>query len=91
MVIYITSDGCKYCAAMKRDTWCDAKIREQLAAGFVAIRLTPRDNARVLNRIDVSTYPMTLIGAPQGKIIEHRVGYQPPRLMHKLLSKIKRR
>ena len=91
MMIYITSDDCQYCEAMKRDTWCDESIREQLADGFVAIRLTPRNNARVLDRIRIPAYPTTLIGVPQGKIIDHRVGYQPPGSMRKLLSRVRQR
>ena len=91
MVIFITSRRCHYCDAMKRDTWCDHEIRRRLADDFVAIRLTPDRNSSVLSRIDVATYPMTLIGVPQGKIIDHRIGYQPPRLMLQLLSKVKRR
>ena len=91
MVIYITSDHCQYCEAMKRDTWCNETIRERRTSGFVAIRLTPHENARVLDRIKITAYPTTLIGIPQGKIIDQRVGYQPPRSMHQLLSKVKRR
>ena len=91
MVIFITSERCKYCQAMKRDTWCDAQVRRQLATNFVPIRLTPQDNARVLNRITVTSYPTTLIGVPQGKIIDHRIGYQPPGSIKQLLSKTRRR
>jgi protein disulfide-isomerase len=75
---------------MKRDTWCDQAIRERLASGFVAIRLTPRNNSKVLKRIKISSYPTTLIGVPQGKIVDHRVGYQPPASMHQLLSSVTR-
>ncbi len=91
MVIYITSDRCQYCEAMKRDTWCDQSVLARLAKDFVAIRLSPRDHSHILNRIDVPAYPMTLIGIPEGKIVDHRVGYQPPQRMHELLNKIKRR
>ena len=91
MLIYITSDRCHYCQAMKRDTWCDQSVLARVAKDFVAIRLSPRDNSHVLNRIDIPAYPMTLIGIPQGKIIDHRVGYQPPARMHELLNKVLRR
>lgn len=90
MVIFITRDQCRYCQAMKHNTWCDRSVRERLASGFVAIRLTPQDNARVLNRIKVEMFPMTLIGSPQGKIIDHRTGYQPPQAIDRLLGKIRR-
>ncbi len=91
MVIYITSERCTYCDAMKRDTWCDETIRHRLAEGFVAIRLTARRNSATLSRIDVQTYPMTLVGVPEGKIIGHRNGYQPPAALHGLLTEAKRR
>ena len=86
MVIYITTENCRYCDAMKRDTWCDASVRQRIAQGFVAIRLTPRHNSATLSRISVNTYPSTLVGVPQGKIIGHRFGYQPATALHGLLS-----
>ena len=91
MVIYITSERCKYCDAMKRDTWCHESVRHRLARSFVAIRLTPRRNSATLSRIDVQTYPTTLVGIPEGKIISHRNGYQPPAALHGLLTEAKKR
>ncbi|TWT52983.1 hypothetical protein Pla22_06110 [Rubripirellula amarantea] len=89
MVIFITSERCKYCDAMKQDTWCDGTIGERLKDHFVAIRLSPQDNPETLKRIEVTSYPTTLIGIPEGKIIDHRVGYQPVAAMHGLLSEVR--
>ncbi|WP_372896442.1 thioredoxin family protein [Stieleria sp.] len=86
MVIFITSSRCRYCDAMKRDTWTDGTIRSRLKNGFVAIRLSPDRNAEVLRRIDVPAYPTTLIGHPDGKVLAHKVGYQPPGALHQLLG-----
>ena len=86
MVIFITSERCRYCDAMKRDTWCDGEISRRLSKDFVAIRLTPENNPETLSRINVKAYPTTLIGVPRGKIIDHRVGYQPATTIHHLLS-----
>jgi Thioredoxin-like len=86
MVIYITSDNCHYCEAMKRDTWCDESIRQQLSE-FVAIRLTPNKNSETLDRIKLKMFPATLIGVPQGKIVDQHFGYQPPAQMHGILRK----
>ncbi len=90
MVIFITSDHCSYCDAMKRDTWCDGSIRTRIAGGFVAIRLNPRRNAATLSRIRVKMYPTTLVGLPQGKVVGHRLGYRPPAALHQLLSDVKK-
>lgn len=89
MVIYITSEQCTYCEAMKRDTWCEETIRNRLASGFVAIRLSPKRNSATLSRIDVQTFPMTLVGVPEGKIVGQRTGYQPPAAVHGLLTEAK--
>ncbi len=91
MVIFITSENCTYCDAMKRETWGNPSVRERIANGFVAIRLTPRKNAATLKRIDIKMFPMTLIGEPRGKVIGHRMGYQPPAALHQLLSEAKGR
>ena len=86
MVIFITTEPCRYCDAMKRDTWCERSVLRRIAGSFVAIRLTPHRNSSTLNRIDVKTYPTTLVGIPEGKIVGHRTGYQPPAALHGLLS-----
>ena len=89
MVIFITRGHCRFCDAMKIDTWCDQSISRQLADNFVAIRLTPNQNAAELKRIKVDTYPTTLIGMPEGKIVDHKFGYQPVREIATLLTKAK--
>ncbi|MGI9473007.1 MAG: thioredoxin family protein [Rubripirellula sp.] len=86
MVIFITSERCHYCDLMKRDTWRDESVSSRLKRDFVAISLSPSRNSETLNRIDVTTYPTTLIGVPQGRIIGHRLGYQPPSAVHGFLS-----
>lgn len=91
MVIYITSDRCSYCDAMKRNTWCDESIRHRLSREFVAIRLKRGRNSATLGRIDIQTYPTTLVGVPEGKIVSHRTGYQPPSALHGLLTEAKNR
>ncbi|MGB7328387.1 MAG: thioredoxin family protein [Rubripirellula sp.] len=91
MVIYITTERCTYCDAMKRDTWCDQTVQQDLANGFVAIALSQQENSATLDRIKVTTYPTTLIGVPQGKIVAHRTGYQPAVAMKSLLRDIKGR
>ncbi|EMI52856.1 thioredoxin family protein [Rhodopirellula sallentina] len=88
MVIFITSEQCVYCDAMKRDTLCDESIRKRLLSRFVPIRLRPGPNNRVLSRIDVPAYPTTLIAHPKGKVIAHRVGYQPVKNFHEMLSEV---
>ncbi|MEM6688012.1 MAG: thioredoxin family protein [Planctomycetota bacterium] len=86
MVIFVSSERCQYCEAMKRTTWCDGAISKRLR-DFVAIRLNPKDNAETLGRIHVPMYPTTMIGAPEGRILEHRTGYQPSGAIHSLLSR----
>ncbi|MFG0261318.1 MAG: thioredoxin family protein [Novipirellula sp. JB048] len=86
MVIYISSDHCAYCDAMKRDTWSDRSVEQRVSQDFVAILLTPRENAETLGRVNVAMYPTTLIGMPEGKIVAHRAGYQPAAALHQFLS-----
>ncbi|MFG0263778.1 MAG: thioredoxin family protein [Rhodopirellula sp. JB055] len=86
MLIFITSKDCRFCDAMKRDTLCDAGIQARLANGFVPIILRPDTNPEILARIPVTTYPTTLLALPRGKVIAHRVGYQPPGLFNELLG-----
>ena len=86
MVIFITSDHCHYCDAMKSTTWCESTVRDRVGRGFIAIRLQQGRNEATLSRIKVPVYPTTLIGTPAGKVIGKRTGYQPPGSLHQLLS-----
>jgi protein disulfide-isomerase len=86
MVIFITSDRCHYCDLMKRDTWREPSVRSRLKDDFVLITLSPTRNSETLSRIEVTTYPTTLIGIPEGKVIGQRLGYQPPAALHGFLS-----
>jgi protein disulfide-isomerase len=86
MVIFITSKQCRYCDAMKRDSWRNHSIEHQIASEFIAIELTPERNQSTLDRIKVPAFPTTLIGTPSGKIVGQRVGYQPPAKLMALLS-----
>ncbi|GAA4458598.1 thioredoxin family protein [Novipirellula rosea] len=91
MVIYISTDHCVYCDAMKRDTWSNETVEQRVSQDFVAILLTPQENEATLGRIDVAAYPTTLIGVPEGKIVGHRTGYQPAAALHKFLSEALKR
>ncbi len=86
MVIFITTNDCAYCDAMKQNTWCDQQVLRRLAGKFVPIRLNPIRNRKTLDRIDVDTYPTTLLGSPRGKVIGHRIGYQPPAAVQSFLA-----
>ena len=89
MVIFITMDPCIYCDAMKRDTWCNKGILNRMKGKFVAIRLNKQNNSKTLKRIEVDTYPTTLLGTPNGKVVGHRIGYQPPAKVEEFLAEAK--
>jgi len=88
MVIFITAAKCRYCDAMKQATWTDNEIRRRVAGEFVAVLLSPEENAIELSRIDVKVYPTTIVALPIGKVIDHRTGYQPPLLLQGLLNRV---
>ena len=88
MVIFITAARCRYCDAMKTGTWRDLGIESRVGTEFVAVRLTPEQNSAELSRISVAVYPTTLVALPQGKVIDHRTGFQPPSLLHGLLNRV---
>ncbi len=88
MVIFITSASCRYCEIMKQTTWVDTGIRNRIAGGFIAIRLTPQRNASELSRVKVKMFPTTLVAVPEGKVVAHREGYQPSANLHHLLDRV---
>lgn len=88
MLIFITSEQCTFCDAMKENTLCDPTVRERLFRRFIPIRLRPDANNRVLSRIKVTTFPTILVAHPRGKVLAHRTGYQPVDRFHELLSEV---
>ncbi|TWT96501.1 thioredoxin family protein [Neorhodopirellula pilleata] len=86
MVIFITSDHCQYCDVMKKNTLCEPSVRDRLLKRFIPIRLRPDSNAQVLSRVEVTAYPTTLVAHPRGKVLAHRIGYQPVEQFHEFLS-----
>lgn len=91
MVIFITSSNCRYCEAMKQTTWIDRDIRSRVAGEFVAIRLTPEHNSSELSRVHVQMYPTTVVALANGKVIDHREGFQPSANLHHLLDRVQTR
>ena len=88
MVIFITSEHCLYCDAMKKNTLCEPSVRDRLLKRFIPIRLRPDSNARVLSRVEVTAFPTTLVAHPRGKVVAHRIGYQPVDQFHQFLSEV---
>lgn len=78
MVIFITSENCVYCDAMEKRTWCDEEIRTQLGGRFIPVRLIAGRNSETLSRVSVKVYPTTLLATPEGEVVAHRKGFQPP-------------
>ncbi len=90
MVIFITAAHCRYCDAMKSATWHDRSVESRVAADFVAVQLCPEENSAELSRVQVNVYPTTIVALPQGKVVDHRKGFQTPALLHGLLSRVAR-
>lgn len=91
MLVFITSDHCVYCDAMKQDVWCNEQIAGELRQHFVAIQLQRERDSKLLSRIQVPSYPTTLVASPAGKVMEHRIGYQPVDQIRRLFSEIAQR
>ena len=90
MVIFISARRCHYCEVMKASTWADPCVTNEVNQDYVAISLNPDDNAAVLSRIDVEMYPMTLVGLPEGRIIDSLKGFQPVKEILRLVQKHRR-
>lgn len=86
MLILITSEHCPYCDVMKEVTLSDPTVRDRLLRRFIPIRLRPSSNARVLSRVEVTAFPTTLLAHPRGKVVAHRIGFQPVDQFHQFLN-----
>lgn len=86
MVIFITSENCIYCKAMEKKTWCSEQVREQIGGRFIPVRLIAGRNVKSLSKVSVDVYPTTLLATPEGDVVAHRKGFQPPERIRALLG-----
>lgn len=85
ILIFVTTDGCKYCRKMEREVWVNADIVSIVETGFIPLKLNAEHNTGFVAAQQIRAYPTILLFTPDAKLINSATGYLPPNQMASLL------
>jgi len=78
--------ACGYCRKMKQTTLKDRAVLDDLRNHFVAVALDRSRHAEYIKRLQIRSFPTTVIIHPNGTLVDAIKGYQAPRDYRKRLD-----
>ena len=88
LLLFITSDDCRYCVLMKDDSWQNAHVAAHVNDQFVAVQVDSEMNRRLMQVLNVQILPTTLIISPDRRVLERFSGYVAPQQLLKRLEQL---
>ena len=85
LLMFLTMDGCLYCQKMKKTTLQDRFVVHDLQSEFVPVALNVKDAPDLVERLQVKSFPTTVIIQTNGDVVESISGYQTPRQLRQRL------
>jgi hypothetical protein len=87
LLLLATTDGCLYCDQMKHDTLTNRAVLNELQQSFILATAKDSDKPTLIRKLQITTFPTTVIISPQGRVLDKIEGYLPPQKFHtRLLS-----
>ena len=87
ILLFITSEHCYYCDKMNRETYRDDDVRDELDSRFVTVAIDSDDHPRLVRKLNIETFPTTLIVGPDAYVIDTVTGYLSPQQMRSRLKR----
>ncbi len=78
ILVYVTADWCHYCQKMKQDTWDDRGVAAAVSQNFEVLMLDGDRNRRIVKKMRLKGFPVTLIYTPDGHYVTQQAGYMSP-------------
>lgn len=78
VLVYIKSDGCRFCKLMNEVTFRDPEVIQVINARYVPVRLDVEANADILRQYQVDSYPTIIIFNSNKQIIKQFTGFTSP-------------
>lgn len=75
MFIFATMEGCVHCQRMEQSTFTDTTVKSHINERFVPIYMPLARHEQLLERWQISSFPTTLLVAPNGKVSARIKGY----------------
>lgn len=85
LLLFLTIDNCLYCEKMKRTTFRDRQVIRYLQAALVPAVLDAKNAPELIKRLQVTSFPATVIIETNGDVIETITGYRTPRQFQRQL------
>jgi thioredoxin-related protein len=88
MLLYVTMDGCTYCTKMVRSTLSDPEVRKMIGASYVAVAIKNSDRPDLMRKLQIRSFPTTLLVSPDGRILNQMKGYVDARRFQRQLADV---
>lgn len=75
MLLLATTDHCLYCEQLKEKTFADPETLHELQQAFVLATVQAADQPSLMRKLQIHTFPTTVIVAPDGKVLDRIEGY----------------
>ena len=76
LLVKVSARWCSYCVRMQSETLTNSAVVDEISENFVALELDADRDRELISRFNVSTYPTTIIMAPDRRILSRLVGYK---------------
>lgn len=78
VLLYISSEDCRFCVKMLKDTYSHPQIAAALSQSCEPVALMREDNQELVKHLQIRAYPTTVIVGADGKEVTRIEGYLPP-------------
>ena len=75
LVLFFKTQGCAYCQRMRKSTYADPQVIEQLDHSFVAVTLSAEQAKKLARRMRIRLFPTTVVIAPENRIVAKLEGF----------------
>lgn len=76
LLVKVSATWCGYCTKMHRETLSDDVVAQEINENFVALELDADRDRELISKFRVSSFPTTIVVAPDRRILRRISGYQ---------------
>ena len=76
VLLYVSSDQCKYCTQMVQTTLAEPRLRQAIEQGFVPVSINGRERPDLVRRLKIRSFPTTVVLDARGRVVRQVVGFQ---------------
>ena len=76
VLLYLSSDRCKYCTQMVQTTLAEPELRRAIETTFVPVAINASARPDLVRRLKVRAFPTTVVLDARGRAVKQVVGFQ---------------